>query len=117
MGIYNFQSRFVPAIEKGAKTHTIRATRAYPDRPGQTLHLYTGLRQPGAKLILRALCTSVQAISISDRHEVWIDGQRLSADECEALARSDGFGCFKDMMGFWRGRLPFAGQVIHWRGR
>lgn len=50
MGLYNFQKRFVPFILSGAKTHTIRALRAHPDKPGDTLHLYTGLRQKGAKL-------------------------------------------------------------------
>ena len=41
MGLYNFKSQFVPAILSGTKTHTIRAVRANPDKPGNTLHLYT----------------------------------------------------------------------------
>jgi uncharacterized protein YqfB (UPF0267 family) len=38
MGLYNFQSRFVPKILAGEKTHTIRAVRANPDKPGNVLH-------------------------------------------------------------------------------
>lgn len=114
MGIYNFQPRFVPLIESGAKTHTIRATRRHPDTPGKMLHLYTGLRQRGARLIKRAKCTHVQSIRITGRQQVFIDGVKLGRDECEVLARLDGFPNFDQMMQFWNGRRPFVGQVIHW---
>lgn len=114
MGLYNFQKRFVPMIEAGTKTHTIRATRRHADRPGRTLHLYTGLRQPGARLLKRVICTAVQSIVITARQNVMIDGERLSDNQCERLARNDGFASFKDMMQFWDGRRPFKGQVIHW---
>jgi hypothetical protein len=49
MGLYNFQARFAPAILSGSKRQTIRARRVREDKPGDTLYLYTGLRQPGAK--------------------------------------------------------------------
>lgn len=114
MGLYNFQERFVPFIASGAKTHTIRAPRRHPDVAGSFLYLYTGLRRKGAKLLLIATCTRVQQITITAFTNVMIDGQRLDDDECEALARSDGFVSFDDMMQFWEGRLPFHGQVIHW---
>jgi hypothetical protein len=114
MGLYNFHKRFVPMIEAGTKTHTIRATRRHPDRPGRTMHLYVGLRQRGARLIKRATCTAVQDITITARQKVIIDGVALGGDECEALARSDGFDSFASMMEFWNGRRPFTGQVIHW---
>jgi hypothetical protein len=115
MGLYNFQKRFVPMIRSGAKTHTIRAIRRHPDVAGRTMHLYTGLRQRGAKLLKRTPCVLVQDIAIAEDHRVWIDGAGLSLDEREALARSDGFKSFADMMQFWDGKLPFAGQVFHWR--
>jgi uncharacterized protein YqfB (UPF0267 family) len=114
MGLYNFHSRFVPMILSGHKTHTIRATRAHPDVPGKTLHLYTGLRQRGARLLKRVECTEVQSIAITEQQEVILDGNRLSDDECEQLARLDGFANFTDMMAFWNGRRPFVGQIIHW---
>jgi hypothetical protein len=65
---------------------------------------------------------------------VAINGVRLTPDEADLLAWRDGFrhrtlakptdavsvvspvtiGCFGLMMEFWRGRLPFHGQIIHW---
>lgn len=129
MGLYSFQPRFVPKILAGEKTHTIRAIRANPDKPGNLLHLYTGLRQKGARLLMRVPCVRIEEITISLYTAVWdpptgdlwtrrviqIDGQPLSLDEYEALARRDGFDSFADMMKFWEGRLPFRGHVIHWR--
>jgi hypothetical protein len=114
MGLYNFQPRFVPAIESGRKTQTIRATRRHPDAAGDTLHLYTGLRQRGARLIKRVRCTEVREIQISEWGKVRIDGVLLGRDERDKLARDDGFGCFRDMLEFWWGRLPFRGQIIFW---
>lgn len=85
MGLYNFQARFVPFILAGAKTHTIRAVRANPDKPGNTLHLYTGLRHKGARLLMRVPCVKVEEIEIDAcGHEcncdpfVAIDGVELN---------------------------------------
>jgi len=39
----------------------------------------------------------------------------LTDDECQSLARRDGFGDFPEMMQFWTGRLPFYGHIFHWR--
>lgn len=115
MGLYNFKAQFVPFILSGAKTHTIRAIRAHADKPGNTLHLYTGLRQKGAKLLMRVPCVRVETIRI-DRTgaRVTIDGIGLIPEECEQLAHRDGFKGFEEMLKFWTGRLPFTGHVIHW---
>lgn len=122
MGLYNFQSRFVPKVLAGEKTHTIRAVRANPDKPGNTLHLYTGLRHKGATLLMRTICTKVEEIVIDVcGHEcncdpfVSIDGIELGESEREALAIRDGFENFEAMLDFWAGRLPFRGHVIHWK--
>jgi uncharacterized protein YqfB (UPF0267 family) len=115
MGLYNFQKRFVPMILDGSKTHTIRALRAHPDKPGNVLHLYTGLRQKGAQLLMRVRCTKVEEILIDSACQISIDGQLLDISEREQLARRDGFMDYVDMMCFWRGRLPFRGCIIHWR--
>lgn len=132
MGLYNFQKRFEVFIRRGDKTHTIRARRKHPDKPGNTLHLYTGLRTKHAKLIGRFVCTKVEEIEIEMRPakgngvltrglyfpEVVIDGTELDATEKEAFARRDGFQNFTEMIQFWRepkNRLPFHGNVIHWR--
>lgn len=120
MGLYNFKSQFVPKILAGEKTHTIRAVRANPDKPGNTLHLYTGLRHKGAQLLMRAQCTKVELIEIlpetlTRAAAIRIDGITLFNDEREQLASRDGFQNFNEMMKFWDGRLPFTGHIIHWR--
>lgn len=117
MGLYNFQKRFVPKILSGDKTHTIRAERANPDKPGNTLHLYSGLRTKKATLLMRVPCVRVEPIVITDTRlpRVIIGEHLLDTDEEDAFARRDGFEDFADMMNFWNGRLPFRGHVIHWR--
>jgi hypothetical protein len=121
VGLYNFQKRFEPFILDGRKTHTIRATRSNPDKPGNTLHLYTGLRQKGARLLMRVPCVKLEEIEIKDgafgdenHASISIDGHKLARDEREALARRDGFESAEEMIQFWRGRLPFKGHIIHW---
>lgn len=115
MGLYNFKAQFVPFILDGRKTHTIRAIRKHPQKVGGMMHLYTGLRQRGAKLLMRARCIDVQQITISRAGKVIIEGYPLTPDERKALAVSDGFNSFSEMMTFWDGRLPFVGQVLHWQ--
>jgi hypothetical protein len=122
MGLYNFEERFVPKILSGEKQHTIRGVRKHADRPGKTMHLYTGLRHKGAKLLMRVRCDKVEQIEIkngaffdTNHASVVIDGIELDQSEREALARRDGFDDFEQMMQFWDGRLPFVGHIIHWR--
>ena len=62
MGLYNFQRRFVPKILAGENTHTIRGVRANPDKPGNILHLYTGLRRKGATLLMRVPCGTSRSL-------------------------------------------------------
>jgi hypothetical protein len=126
MGLYNFKSRFAPRILDGSKTHTIRPLRAIPDKPGKTLHLYTGLRTKSARLLMRVECSRIESITIEYHPERFLDdepnffsitinGVLLDRDECESFARRDGFESFDDMMNFWEGRLPFRGQIVHWK--
>ena len=122
MGLYDFKPQFVPFILSGAKTHTIRAIRKYPSKPGDTLYLYTGLRTKKAKLIRCVDCVKVEEISIIDAlrpmgvvRVVTVDGEELDHTEREQLARRDGFSSFHEMMKFWDGRVPFFGHIIHWK--
>ena len=115
MGLYNFKKRFVPLILRGEKTHTIRATRKYPDKPGTVCHLYTGLRTKRTQLLMRAPCVKVEEILITSAGEIIIEGSQLDPAERKAFARRDGFEDFTDMAAFWKGRLPFTGHVTHWR--
>jgi hypothetical protein len=115
MGLYNFKPRFVPFILDLSKRHTIRAKRRYPDKPGNTCHLFTGLRTKNVQLLMRAPCVKVEDIRISERRVVLIEGVALDEEECERLARCDGFSSFEEMATFWKGRLPFVGDLIHWK--
>lgn len=119
MGLYGFKEQFVPKILAGEKTHTIRAPRADGriDKPGNTMHLYTGLRQKGARLLMRPKCTRVETISINEWGVIVVDNCTLVHDEMEQLARRDGFADHAEMMKFWKGRLPFKGHIIHWKAK
>jgi hypothetical protein len=46
---------------------------------------------------------------------VTIDGVPLDYSEREQLAEHDGFDNWDQMLAFWEGRLPFKGQIIHWK--
>ncbi len=114
--LLGFDARFVPFVEDGSKTHTIRAKRKNTPRAGETCHCYTGLRHKGARLLGRWPCVRVEEIVIA-AHELRIDGQVLSRDERNALAWRDGFrgrDPWLEMVEFWEGRLPFEGHIIHW---
>lgn len=121
MALLNFKKRFAPLVESGTKTHTIRAWRKHPIREGEMLHLYTGLRQKGARLLGRWPCTKAQTITIEARENsapfLWIcvDGRWLNDDEVFNLLRRDGFaGGPAEAYEFWKDRLPINGQLIHW---
>ncbi len=117
----NFMPRFVEPIQSGRKRHTIRADRIIQIKLGDKLYLYCGARHPGAFRILPdpQPCIRVERIHICETivgvHVVTVNGQELARDECERLAYCDGFNDFAHMMKFWTGRLPFNGNIIHWR--
>ena len=69
------------------------------------------------KIIPDPVCTKVQRITICHDSEdtIMVDGVCLDRDERNALAFHDGFASFAQMMQFWDGRLPFSGEIIHWR--
>ena len=121
--LLGFQKRFEPYVMDGSKTHTIRATRKRGVRVGEICHCYGDTRQKTMHLLGRWPCVKVEYIEIHPpgcagwtSSKVFIEGQILSMDECEALAWRDGFRNegFWEMMHFWCGRLPFRGQIIHW---
>lgn len=132
MGLYNFQKRFIEYIQLGlkqpdhphSKLHTIRARRKREDKPGDTMHLYEGLRHPGARLIARVPCVAVRDITIRFSGVVHIDGDRLSESEADQLALRDGFPeGHTQMMQFWwehyfsklqREVSIFEGRIYHW---
>jgi hypothetical protein len=121
MGLYNFKKQFAPHIKSGRKRHTIRAKRKHPDKPGNPFHGYTGLRTKAAEKVASGTITRVEDIRITDDFDgavvpkIYIEGAPLTRDECELLAYADGFDNFADMLKFWCGRLPFTGDLIHWK--
>ena len=121
MAAYSFQRRFVEPIQAGTKAHTIRGDRKDGRVPkvGEPLYLFCGMRTKGCFRILPEAppCTRVERISIYYAHGpcVFVEAGELDKTECERLAVADGFDSFAEMMTFWEGRLPFTGNIIHWR--
>jgi hypothetical protein len=129
MPALNFKKQFEPHIRSRRKRHTIRAKRKRPIKPGDMLYLFTGMRTKSCQKIMQTVCAKVEDVKIEMRAysgkgilargltfpHVIIEGIDLSGDEKEALAYADGFDSFADMMKFWDGRLPFSGDLIHWK--
>lgn len=115
MPAYNFKMQFRESILSGRKRHTIRARRRRPTKPGETITLYTGMRTKNCQKIAESVCTKVQWIVIGPMGSIAIDHMVLSADERDRLAYADGFANHEEMIKFWEGRLPFEGEIIHWR--
>jgi uncharacterized protein YqfB (UPF0267 family) len=121
---YSFQKQFVPFVESGEKTHTIRGKRKNRPKPGQVFYGYYAMRTKQCRKIIHSTITSVQDITIElvrgpihvrNVHRITVDGEVLAADEMNQLAVRDGFTDLRHMMQFWDGRLPFEGHIIHWR--
>jgi hypothetical protein len=121
--ILGFKDRFVPRVRSGDTRHTIRAGFFW--RVGMIAHLYEHVRHKEMRLIFRVPVSKVEEIKFAAAFQpagslmdVWIDSVMLSPDECERLARADGFSSFEDMTAFWAPELKkeptWYGQVIHW---
>lgn len=108
----NFQPQFVPAIEAGTKTQTVRRTARA--KPGDTLQLYTGQRTKACRLIGTAKCLHVEPIRITD--DAISVGASVSRSDIEHIARIDGFDSIELMISWFRDRytLPFEGYRIFW---
>ncbi|MCM0021453.1 MAG: hypothetical protein NBV67_15790 [Tagaea sp.] len=99
MPALNFQKRFVPLIESGAKPHTFRVEgKRRPPRVGETLSLYYGMRTKACRLIKRVPCAAVQRMSVKFLNtpvgwyaERTIDGVPMTGAQNEAFAVADGF--------------------------
>jgi hypothetical protein len=124
MPAYSFQKQFVPFVESGDKTHTIRGKRKNRPKPGQTFYGYYAMRTKQCRKLIHSTITRVQDITIEliqgdcherNYHRITVEGEVLAPDEMEALARRDGFANLSAMMQFWpSARLPFEGDIIHW---
>ena len=131
-----FKRQFEAHVQDGSKRHTVRGGARW--KVGMRADLYIDPRQKGMRLLFRAHVVRVQTIRIAiqqllpfpefaglrvakipDHVAVWIDGQQLSPDEVEHFFWSDGFrqprrSATAQAIQFWRKRLPFSGQIVHW---
>jgi hypothetical protein len=124
MVAYNFQERFVPAIELGQKRQSIRRDRALYGRharPGEVLQLYTGMRTGRCRLIRNdVICTDVNPCHIEFGPGGLITGIRVGGFQVRFLkefAAGDGFSSLADMSRFFvdaYGDGPFEGVLIEW---
>jgi hypothetical protein len=120
MGLYNFKPQFVPFILDGTKTHTIRAERkGHNDSAGETMHLYTGLRHKGARLLFRARCVKTEFVRIETDWRVRI-GARNDLDNPDDIggpAHSGGFieldRSEKDLLAWRDGFRPFGSSATN----
>lgn len=122
--LLGFQERFADAVASGEKRQTIRAFRKDGRDPkrGDTLHLWTGLRRPGARKLGEVTCTAVLKITICADREVICPSGGFHATygpypECNrAFARADGFRSYPELVDWFEAThgLPFSGLVIRW---
>jgi hypothetical protein len=120
--MFNFQARFAPLVESGAKTQTIRKTcRA---KPGDTLYLYTGARTKACRKLGEGRCVSVVSVAIDDHGRTLVAGNivapMLFDPTCaENFAKADGFDSYADMVEWFRKQhgLPFSGYLYRWELR
>jgi hypothetical protein len=113
MPAINFKKQHAARIRSGEKTCTIRKNRTRNPCPGDTLHLYTGMRTPHCLKLGEATCSAVTPIEIHD-DGVLLANLRLSARALAALARRDGFDDWPAMRNFFEEvhGLPFTGAVL-----
>lgn len=116
MPAYNFRRHFTELIVRGAKCCTIRPPRARrPTRPGDVLHLFTGMRTRSCIKLRQATCLDVQPITIAE-NVIVLAGRTLNADERAALIQADGFAASADFYTFFRNQygLPAELELITW---
>lgn len=106
--LLNFKPQFKGPILLGTKCHTLREPRkdGKVAKIGETLYLYTGLRQAGAQRICRPLrCVRSESIIIvPGERTIWTHhGSKLGPDELEPFTVQDGFSNPSDFWKWWEG--------------
>ncbi|MEI7829345.1 MAG: hypothetical protein WCI31_06230 [Prolixibacteraceae bacterium] len=126
----NFQSQFAPGIlamlDKNyakktgikPKTTTIRAKRKHAIKKGDTLFLFKALRTIQCQRLGTVMCRKLEEIFIDENREgitVKIDNYRLSLEEAQLVAETDGFESLTDFVHWFKMThgLPFVGDRIH----
>ncbi len=121
MPALNFQARFADAVEARVKRHTVRLERKRPIQPGDTLHLYTGMRTKACRRLgPPETCTENRPIVVEADPQagftVTMDGRRLGRAEASAFAQADGLASAHELYEWVRDHygLPFRGVVHYW---
>lgn len=119
MPMLGFQAQFALLVESGEKRQTIRKFRKDGRDPkvGDTLYLYTGLRQKGARKLGEATCIGADKILMARSgtnnaiHHLF--GSPFFMNE---LATRDGFKHVTAMFDWFDNAhgLPFEGLLIRW---
>lgn len=124
--VYSFKARFVPLIQSGKKLTTIRAPRkdGKLPKPGEVLHLFTGMRTKQCQKIAEVICLRVQPIFIWQPG--YVPGRasgamvglsfNITSARLNGIAVKDGFESWQDMICFFSTvhTLPFTGYLIEW---
>jgi hypothetical protein len=140
MPLLGFQARFAEAVTAGVtsahahvrpgdwdatkvKRQTIRAFRKdhRDPKPGDTLHLWTGLRQKGARKLGEVTCLSAGGVTIDTLGTIETEVEAgefyaLGPDEEQAFAQADGFAHHPALVAWFEKAhgLPFSGLLIRW---
>lgn len=118
MVAYSFKAQFVPLVEQGLKTKTIRGHRKRHAKPGEAIQLYTGMRTSACRKLRNPdpICKAITPIQI-DLKGITLDRRLLTKDEAQTLAKADGFTSLEEMLLFFQGLhgLPFTGYLIEWQ--
>lgn len=113
--LINFKKQFAEAVESGEKKQTLRPARKRPIEIGDTLRLYVGLRQKGARLLKVATVIDKTSMTIDMGGIVEREYGRLL--DPNRAAREDGFVDFPAMRGWFAGQygLPVTLDRIVWK--
>lgn len=119
MPALNFMPQFIEAVESGAKRQTIRRKwkdGTFPFQCGSRLIFYAYQRSRKCRKLWESVCIGVKPVQIERNGDLWVGGERLTADEKDDFAVADGFCNFLDLYEWFRRHhsLPFEGWVICW---
>lgn len=113
MVAFDFKPEFADLIRSGFKVQTVRRPRRCA--PGDTMHLFTGLRSAACVRIAERRCALVAYCHLTPAGVVH-ENPDLHPDS-DGFARLDGFASYDDMLAWFRrvhGTDRFIGHVHRW---
>ena len=127
MPAYNFQTRFAPMVQSGAKLCTIRRIAA---RIGATAYLFTGMRTKACLRLGQGRIVMSPPITLGWKDNgaprIKVGSQQLTVLTRASLAQADGFGSAREMVEWFEATYPpasdpgtgdrdvFSGFLIGW---